>query len=241
MATRNTLVAIVILAICPMLAAAKRNPRANAGVPQVSFDYGLLDNLCVRLKDGQPVDEGAVQELRSRLGEFRELWGREGAPLLRETVRVTGHPFRFRETIAAMHLCPVMSNTSLPLTIAMRRYMRTAPAGEWAGSLFMFPVLVWHELLHRYVVDVLGSEPDTPLWAKYGAEPERVRWHLHLMAIEEAVLRRLGKDREFATVRAENARWPSYKRAREIVDKEGAEAFLAELRRPRARLGRDRR
>lgn len=54
------------------------------------------------------------------------------------------------------------------------------------------------------------------------------------MAIEEAVLRRLGREREFAAVRADNARWPSYKRAREIVDEEGAEACLAELRRLRA-------
>ena len=221
----------VLLASDSAIAAGQQSrPPETPAVPLVTFAVTpLLDGPCTRLTS-QPPDSAAAAELRARLGEFRTLWDREGAPLLDATVALTGQPFRFRETIAAMHVCSGLSNMSLPLLLAMRRYLRTAPAGEWADSLAIFSAVTFHEILHRHVVDLLGSQPSTPLWKKYAGETPTVRWHLHLMAIEEAVFRRLGREREFASVRAHNQRWPSYKRAREIVDAEGAEAFLAELR-----------
>lgn len=201
--------------------------------PHVTFVVTpLLDGPCTRLT-GTPPDTAAARELRTRLEEFRALWTAQGPLLLRAAAEATGRPFTFRETIAAMHLCPGLTNMSLPLLISMRRYLQTSPAGEMADSLTRFPAVVFHELLHRYVVDLLGSEPATPLWRKYATEPATVRWHLHLMAIEEVAFRHAGLDREFASVRADNLRWPSYKRAREIVEAEGAASFIAELRAPR--------
>jgi len=231
MNNRIVLIATILLTICSTMVTGQSVKRDDAKVPQVTLAYhNLLDNLCGKLKDSQPVDTAAAEELRNRVDEFRTLWEKHGVSLMRETVRVVKQPFRFRETIVALHVCPALSNASLPLLIDTRRYLRTEPKGEHADWLERFPLTVWHEILHRYVVDLIGSAPKTPLWKKYEAEPERVRWHLHLMAIEIAVLRQMGKERELTKVHADYAKWTSYKRALEIVEKEGAQAFLAELR-----------
>lgn len=231
MTNRIVLIATILLTICPASVAAQRIKRDDTKVPQVSLAYHTyLDNLCGKLKDSQPIDTAAAEELRNRLEEFRTLWDKQGVPLMQETVRIIKQPFRFRETIVALHVCPALANTSLPLLVDMRRYLRAAPKGEHADWLERFPLIVWHEILHRYVVDLIGSTPSTPLWKKYEAEPDRVRWHLHLMAIEVAVLRQMRKERELTKVHADYAKWTSYKRALEIVEREGAEAFLAELR-----------
>ncbi|HVE77610.1 MAG TPA: hypothetical protein VNA89_02055 [Gemmatimonadaceae bacterium] len=219
------LVAVLSLAGAP----ASAQPAAP-DVPRVTFAVTpLLDGPCARLTGAAP-DTVATRELRGRFEEFLGLWAAQGPPLLRAAVEATGRPFAFGETIAAMHLCPGLASMSLPLLVSMRRYLRTPPAGELADSLARFPAVVFHELLHRYVVDLIGSEPATPLWRKYAAEPAVVRWHLHLMAIEEVAFRRAGRERELASVHTDYRRWPSYQRAREIVEAEGVEAFLAELR-----------
>ena len=222
------LVAVLSLAGC----ARARAPVAPVvpDVPRVTFAVTpLLDGPCARLTGAAP-DTAATRELHGRFQEFLQLWAAQGPPLLRAAVEATGRPFAFGETMAAMHHCPGLGTMSLPLLVNMRHYLHKPTTGELVDSLDRFPAVVFHELLHRYVVDLLGSQTATPLLRKYAAEPPLVRWHLHLMAIEEFAFRRLGREQAFASVRADYRRVPPYQRAREIVEAEGVEAFLAELR-----------
>lgn len=228
MTIRLAAASLLALALAP---AAGAQPAAPAvPVPEVTLEATpLLDGPCAAIT-GQPADTAAARELRERLGEFRALWQFHGPALLRAAVEASGQPFRFRETIAALHTCPALANLSLPLSLSVRRYLRAAPAGEAADSLLRFPAVVFHELLHRHVAELLGPAPATPLWTRHAAEPERVRWHLHLMAVEDSAYRALNRGAEWASVRREYGRWPSYRRALRIVDSVGAAAFLAELR-----------
>ena len=104
--------------------------------------------------------------------------------------------------------------------------------------MMQFSSLVFHQILHRYVSERIMALPDstTPLLTKYHDEPPPVRYHLHIFAIMNEVYRKLERQNDLdAAIAFEQTlkAAPILKRAREIVDKEGAEAFLRELRKSR--------
>ena len=101
-----------------------------------------------------------------------------------------------------------------------------------------FTNLVFHETLHRYVSDWIKtmSGKTTPLLTKYRDEPLPIRSHLHLSAIMNEVYRKLDRQKDLeSAIEFEQAvkSAPIHKRAREIVDKEGAESFIREFRKSR--------
>lgn len=114
----------------------------------------------------------------------------------------------------------------------MQRRREVAP-------LTRFTYVVWHELAHRYINDIKKHLPcgTTPLLKRYAAEPPLVRHHLHLFALDQLLHERLGRASEYRSRhRQMTERSPNlYGRALAIVDREGAKAFVDELRAPRAR------
>lgn len=210
--------------------------------PDITFEYTpFFDAPCSAITK-QPIAPEAVEELRNRLNSFSEYWRQDAPKLLGTTVKVTGVEFQFRETKAALHLCRNFGSTSLPLLIEMTYFIK-AIDGKRASPMLMFSNLVFHETLHRYVGDRIGTLPGktTPLLTKYRDEPLPVRAHLHLYAIMNEVYRRLNRQKKSEAVIAFEQTLksaPITKRAREIVDKEGAEAFLSEFRRNRKNAAR---
>ena len=94
---------------------------------------------------------------------------------------------------------------------------------------FVFLDLVFHELLHTWLVENLKWP--TPLVVKYKSEQKAVRFHLHLMAVQIFIYKKLGRN--------DLLNWISdfypkmggaYLRAWEIVNAEGYEAFISEIR-----------
>lgn len=204
----------------------------DAELPHVSMDYSpVFDGACTELS-GEQVDPEWVRELNGRLDEFRDHWRREAPALLRTTVEVVGRPFPFRETEAALVLCGVPS-MSLPLIMNMRHYL-AAVHGDDASPPSLFTATLYHELLHRYVHELLSPGP-TPLTLKYVDDPLVIRAHLHLYAIMAEVYRTLGRDDDFRAVLAADARLsPVAERVWEIVQREGADAFVREVREARS-------
>jgi hypothetical protein len=184
----------------------------------------------------QPIDAAAVTELENRLDSFREHWRKEAPQLLGSTVKLTKAPFQFRETRAALSLCGFPS-ISLPLIINMRFYLKSL-RGDKATSMTVFSAVVFHELLHRYVADRIATLPDktTPLLKKYKDEPLGVQNHIHVLAIMKAVYGKLGREKDLDEVNAFGQTLrsaPALKQAQEIVDKEGAENIISEIRKSR--------
>jgi hypothetical protein len=212
---------------------------SDTDVPRVDVVYSAgFDEGCA-FREEEPLDPAAVTELDQLLPRLEEAWRRDGPELLVATREVVGQPFRFRKTTARVLTCGVPSR-SHPLAINVRPYL-AATAGGQRTALPQFARTVFHELLHRYVMEVMAQRGlrDTPLLRKYGAEPEEVRDHLHLFAIEEAVYRRAGRERELAEVKSFEAtliKARLFARGRQIVRAEGAQAFLDELR-TQARAG----
>jgi hypothetical protein len=176
----------------------------------------------------------AVAELDELVPQLEAAWSESGPALLAAAGEAVGRPYRFRQATARLLTCGIASR-SRPLVINMRPYLR-ATSGRRRAALRQFTSTVVHEVLHRYVSDLIygrGYGGETPLLRKYADEHQEVRDHLHLFALEEAAYHGSGRDAELRDVEAfeshlVNAR--PFARSRAIVRAEGAEAFLAELR-----------
>ena len=230
------------------------NPSTGVAVPLVKIDHStLIERYCDSASAAKP-DPAVSAELDARLSEFQAAWDKEGPQLLAEDVRLTGQPFRFHETIAALSACPDLPSMSLPLTINAVRFTRAylssasappqpvglgrvgpPPGPRKVLPLSGFAAVLWHEVTHRFVHDIIFAKPGhtTPLLQKYKGESQITRSHLHLFALNQLIWRKLGREREFdaqeQSLRSRGIK--AYVRALEIVRAEGAEKFVAELAR----------
>ena len=223
----RTLVLVAMLASWPHMLAA-------GDAPSITFEYNeLLDQACADVGK-ESLTSGAVEELGKLLPELERQWRDEGPAWLTTASEVVGRPFAFREAKAALITCG-MRSLSDPLIINMRPYL-SATTGAKPAALTVFVDTLFHELLHRYVWDLLRPDVNViPLYEKYVKEPTVVLNHLHLFAIQDAAYRRRGRGADLERVKAFEAglrRAKLFARAREIVQAEGVERFLAELRSP---------
>lgn len=224
------LVTLLLLGAASLIAeptAPESPPVEPTGYPEIDFRLGTVpfDLACARIS-GRETPKEWVEELDERKPEFVAAWRQHGPRLLAATVEALGVGWRQREMIATMTLCRIPS-MSLPLLVSMRHFLRSA-RGEEADEMFHFVGLVYHELLHTYLVDNLES---SALQEKYADEPPRVRSHLHLFAVMKSVYTRLGRAEELEKIQERTAVFGrDYQRALAIVDEEGAEPFLAEIR-----------
>jgi len=205
-------------------------------VPKITIDYpGVIEFNCktLGLKTGNP---SLVAELRERLPAWRAAWDKDGTRLLAELRRTVGKPFQFRESIAILQTCEGLHSTSYPLILDARKSLI---GGTYGGRVDLFVNDLFHEITHRYIRDILGDGDrlpfkETPMMLKYQAEPPLVRTHLHLYALHKVIYARLGLldtwNAEVSNKRSRPAEVASYIRALDIVDAEGADVFIAELK-----------
>lgn len=227
---------------------------AGTGTPNVSIVHsGLIERYCSEASATKP-DPAVVAEIDARVGDFEATWANDGPRLMAETVRLTGRPYDFSETQATLHGCPDIASMSEPLLLNVIRFTRaylaspnppprpaglggvTPPEGPRAVlPMAEFAHILWHEVTHRYVHDIVQRLPGhtTPLLTKYAQESQTTRSHLHLLALDQMIQKRLGRedvfDQQEGTMRARGMQ--AYVRAIEIVRAEGAEKFVAELAR----------
>jgi hypothetical protein len=171
--------------------------------------------------------------LSSRIGKartFQDYWDQEVPLLLGTTVAAINKPFRYKEMLVTLTLCPIQS-MSQPLLINIRPFL-DGPTQQQPRPLFFFAALVFHELLHTYVI-AARSPDSSALLERYKSEDTVVKIHLHLMAVMKMAYLKLGREEHLKQIIEKDRAIgnPAYGRAWQIVnDIEGPDAFVHELR-----------
>jgi hypothetical protein len=183
----------------------------------------LLDRLC-RDDFKVHIEDQAIQAAVQKLPEFQKQWDAEGPEYMNAALTEIGLDFPYQEMQATLTVC-LPASTSIPLIVEVDKFLSTAkkPAPAWE-----FSEIVFHELMHTYVRPVLSR---SALMKKYQNEAPATRYHLHVMAIEKMTLLKLNRPVDLKTMADEyrNGPDPAYKRAWEIVNSEGYQAFIEEL------------
>jgi hypothetical protein len=195
-------------------------------VPLV-FGYVPFDQSCERWRNAH-IEPQWYAELQTKMQAFQDSWDQEAPLLLGTTIAEIHKPFRYTEMIATLTLCPIPS-MSRPLLINVRPYL-AGPTEQQPRPMFLFAAVVFHELLHTYVIGALGP---SALLGKYKDEEPLVKAHLHLMALMKMVYLKLDRAEHLQQIiERESANDnPGYRRAWQIVnDLEGHQAFVQELR-----------
>ena len=184
----------------------------------------MFDRNCVGLLKTK-IDPRRMAETARRAPEFQALWDKEGPRYLSVTFAEIGVKFPFQEMQAVLTVCPVDS-MSTPLLINVTSFLSDAPNPQ---PLWFLSEVVFHELMHTYVRPINAV---SALRKKYQAEPLVTLNHLHVMALEKLALTKLGEPErlKYLDLMINTVAPPTYKRAWEIVNAEGYQAFVAELK-----------
>ena len=220
---RNTLsLAVLLCFVCS----------SQATLLRVKVEYSPgQDSLC-SMGSGNSVKEEWKAEVLARQSAFVQLWESEGPRLLATTEAISGKDFALREITARRTL---RNSPSEPFPQADRVSINMRYA---LGSFTPTPVslrykvdMLFHELLHIF----LSQHPikNSMLLQQHAAEPERVRDHLHLLALQKAVLLKLNEGDALRDVVAIDSALPGgyYKRVWELVNATDSEylKYVAEL------------
>jgi hypothetical protein len=205
---------------------------SQATLLRVKVEYSPGQDSSCSVLPGNSVKEEWKAELLARQSEFVQLWESEGPRLLATTEAISGKNFALQEITARLTLCNSPSE-SFPQADRVTINMRYA-----LGSITQSPVplrykvdTLFHELLHVF----LAQHPikNSVFLQQHAAEPERVRDHLHLLALQKAVLLKLNEGDALRDVVAIDSALPGgyYKRAWELVNATDSEylKYVAEL------------
>ena len=203
------------------------NIKPNTEAPKVTLKYGeVFDSVCPG-KTGYKVNKPWSVELSSRLHEFQKIWDEDGPKLLSKSSDIVGKTFVQKDFIVTLSLCnfPSMSH---PLLINMRYALKSFTKNPI--SLDVTNSIIHHEILHLYLEDKIPSK--SRLLKKYSSEHSVVKSHIHLLALQQAVYLSLKWKTKLEQVKKKDKSFPNgfYKRAWEIVEKEGHEGFINELK-----------
>jgi hypothetical protein len=192
------------------------NGYAQARQPTVTITYDAASDARCAADRGVPIRDKWIAELVSRRSEFDSLWGSVGPKLVEAAQTITGKSFSGGNITARLTLCDVPSQSSDEIVINMRYALKSftptpVPMRYKVDTLF-------HELLHVF----LSEHPvmDSELLEQNKSEPERTRDHLHLLALQKAVLLKLNESEALKDVIAIDSQLPGgyYKRAWDIVN-----------------------
>lgn len=176
-------------------------------------------------------DPALIDKVAAKRSEFQAAWDQFGPTYVRAALEMVGRPFPYPAMQAVLTVCDVGSGgMSAPLLIPVEIYLRDpSDPGEHHPPMWVFAEVVFHELMHNYSRDVYET---SNLRKKYASLPVPVLNHLPVVALERAVLAKVGETDHLAYIEhlymePGNA---TYKRAWEIVSAEGVDAFIGELR-----------
>jgi hypothetical protein len=170
-----------------------------------------------------------VAELQSRLSEFRSVWQGIGPPMLSAVTALTGKAIEPVPRRVLLTLCGTPSQAVFGVSVNMRFVLRSFTAQP--VPLRYKADTVFHEILHGFISRY--TPRNSALLSLHGSESRCVRNHLHLLALQKAVLLSLNRSEELAQVVSIDSQLPSgcYKRAWALVNEsEGVyEKYVAEL------------
>jgi len=182
---------------------------------RIEFSYDeRTDEQCSSVQS-QPIKSDWAAELRSRLPEFQALWESVGPTMTDAVATITKKPFAPAGPVH-LTLCDTPSNSLVDVTVNMRHALRSftstpVPLRYKVDTTF-------HETLHAFVSH--NTPARSMLLSANSSESSCVRNHLHLLALQKAVLLFIGDTRSLEQVIAIDSQLPSgcYKRAWELVN-----------------------
>lgn len=205
------------------------SPLAMSKSPKITLRYSpYFDFWC-----SQQTNIDISDEQKNRLAQIfpalQNAWDKLGPTLLKKTESLMGKDFSQNEMIATVFLCKKTPSISMPLLINANwftTYENPQPADLAAD-------IIYHELIHTYLVDNFPEQLyNSALLKKYANEEPGVLSHIHLMALQKKVYLELGlKDRIEKVISFESESYKgAYKRSWEIVNSEGEESLVKELK-----------
>ncbi|MBK8185775.1 MAG: hypothetical protein IPK77_00085 [Cellvibrio sp.] len=202
-----------------------------AATPEIDIEYSpTFDSICSLVKGGNIKDEWK-KELVQRQPELEVLWESIGPTLIASVEEITGNTFPDDEQTVRLTLCELPSQSFFGISVNMRYALSSftdapVPLRYKADTIF-------HELLHKFIAE--HHLKDSHLLKAHSNEPERTRDHLHLLALQKAVLLKLNAIDELADVIRIDSQLPGgyYKRAWEIINATDTEylKYVAEFSR----------
>ncbi len=178
---------------------------------------------------GEAIKPEWVAELQSQLPEFRATWEAVGPSMLATVTALTGKSVEPLPRQVSLTLCNSPSQAIFGLSVNMRYVLRSFSPEP--VPLRYKADIVFHELLHEFVSRHTPSS--SALLLLHKSESRCVRNHLHLLALQKAVLLSLGHAEALAQVVSIDSQLPSgcYKRAWVLVNESenGYKQYVAEL------------
>lgn len=200
---------------------------ALATTPSVILRYSdIFDSWCSN-QTGIEITKTDADRLITIFPDLQAAWDKAGPPLLVKTESIVKKSFYQNELIGTVFLCKKTPSMSMPLLINANWFVKDNPQ-----PADLVVDIIYHELIHTYLVDNFPNLFSSPLITKYQNEGDGVLAHLHLMAIQKKVYLALGlKDRIDGVIKFDSEYYKgAYKRAWEIVNLEGEDNFVLELR-----------
>jgi hypothetical protein len=194
------------------------------------FGYIPFDQSCERWRHTK-IEPQWYEELQTKIKALQDYWNHEAPLLLGTTIAAINRLFPYHEMLATLTLCPIPS-MSRPLLINIRPFL-DGPTQQKPRPMALFAALVFHELLHTYVLEA-RIQNTSALLERYKSEERGVQNHLHLMAVMQMVYLKLGRAEQLQQIIATDSASenPVYRRAWQIVHEiEGHHAFIQELKR----------
>lgn len=220
---------VLVLFLASLLIALR--PGTPTEIPIVTFHYSnAIDCYLCSSDEKSKILPTWHTELKEYLPFLENEWNKFGPRFLDATSKLIGKPFSYPKFDIPIFLCPNLPGTGLPLMVPVRMYLKSAVTEKpWGRSEFVD--MVYHEMLHVYIARALHWNLWTPLLIKYRHEDLNTKIHLHLFAVQKAVYFNLGMEKRWQIVVARNKEFPpQYSRAINIIEKEGYQPFINELK-----------
>ncbi len=218
-----------VLTVCLCMSLAACQAKSDDSLPAVRLVYSpALDSACALLRGGR-IQPAWREELLARMEEFASLWRDAGPAMMAQAETLTGIRFPDDKVTVRLTLCDLPSQSFWGISVNMRFALHSFT--ETPVPLRYKMDTLFHERLHPYLAGHLPEH--SPLMAAYADEPARVRNHLHLLALQQEVLRSLNETQALQSVIDTDSQLPGglYRRAWEIVNSPdtGSAAWVAEL------------
>lgn len=193
-------------------------------LPEIFYGYSFLyDSKCQKPEGYLEIKEKGLNKLDS----LKLYWNEKVSQYFQVLFDQLDKGFQRKELTATVTFCG-NGSYSYPLVIDLYNIIKFAEHKlEFFSSL-----LVFHELLHTYVVDNVNERWPTPLIQKYVNEDRKVKSHLHLMALQLYALNELDlKDEIFSLEKWYKGMGGPYARSWEIITtEEDYNDFVNELK-----------
>ncbi len=207
--------------------------------PKLFFTWAhAYDKMCARGFDYSNVDQEADSEklklswsieLKNRIPEFQKRWDEDSSELLKILMTEFKNDFSRAEYTASLSACAPAPSMPDPLVLNVSRYLKAFWAQGSPKDMKLFVDVPFHELLHLWLSENLPQE--TPIKLKYKNEKLGVVSHIHLFAMESFIYEKAKKADIWMEIHDFHIRMGGiHKRAMEILDKEGRDLILKELK-----------